>query len=72
MGALLRQAADHGALDIPMVDTASVQFFSLIKGDLLLRRLFGCDECPDTAASEIARMALTGVDTFLRAYRPRH
>jgi TetR/AcrR family transcriptional regulator, mexJK operon transcriptional repressor len=72
LGELLRQAVDHGALDIPVVDTASVQFFSLIKGDLLLRRLFGCDECPDTAASEIARMAMTGVDTFLRAYRPRH
>ncbi|MEO7073371.1 MAG: TetR/AcrR family transcriptional regulator [Rhodanobacter sp.] len=72
MGGLLRQAVDHGALDIALIDTASVQFFSLIKGDLLLRRLFGCDECPDTAASEIERMAMTGVETFLSAYRPRH
>ena len=54
-----------------MVKTASVQFFSLIKGDMLLRRLFGCDECPETAAAEIEAMARTGVNTFLRAYVPR-
>jgi AcrR family transcriptional regulator len=68
---LLQQAVDHGALDIPVVKTASVQFFSLIKGDMLLRRLFGCDECPDTAAAEIEEMARNGVNTFLRAYVPR-
>jgi len=68
---LLQQAVDHAALDIPNVRTASVQFFSLIKGDLLLRRLFGCDECVESAASEIEKMAMTGVDTFLRAYRPQ-
>lgn len=72
MGELLAQAVAHGVLDIPQVETAGVQFFSLIKGDLLLRRLFGCDECHDTAAAEIERMAMTGVETFLRAYRPRH
>lgn len=71
MERLLQQAVDDGALDIPVVKTASVQFFSLIKGDLLLRRLFGCDECLVTAAAEIEVMARTGVATFLRAYRPR-
>jgi len=71
MERLLQKAVDHGALEIPVVKTASVQFFSLIKGDLLLRRLFACDECPDTAATEIEAMARTGVATFLRAYRPR-
>lgn len=71
MERLLRQAVDDGALEIPVVKTASVQFFSLIKGDLLLRRLFACDECPVAAAVEIEEMARTGVDTFLRAYRPR-
>jgi AcrR family transcriptional regulator len=71
MEQLLQQAVDHGVLDIPVVKTASVQFFSLIKGDLLLRRLFACDECPDTAATEIEAMATTGVATFLQAYRPR-
>jgi hypothetical protein len=71
MERLLQQAVDHGALDVPVVKTASVQFFSLIKGDLLLRRLFACDECPVTAAAEIEAMARTGVATFLRAYLPR-
>lgn len=71
MEGLLQDAVEAGALDIPVIKTASVQFFSLIKGDLLLRRLFACDECPETAAVEIEAMARTGVTTFLRAYRPR-
>jgi AcrR family transcriptional regulator len=71
MERLLQQAVAHHALDIASVPTASVQFFSLIKGDLLLRRLFGCDECAEAAASEIEGMAMAGVATFLRAYRPR-
>ena len=71
MEQLLRDAVEHHALDIASIPTASVQFFSLIKGDLLLRRLFGCDECPEAAASEIEAMAMAGVVTFLRAYRPR-
>jgi hypothetical protein len=71
MEQLLQQAVAHHALDIASVPTASVQFFSLIKGDLLLRRLFGCDECAEAAASEIEGMAMAGVATFLRAYRPR-
>lgn len=71
MEGLLQQAVDAAVLEIPVIKTASVQFFSLIKGDLLLRRLFACDECPETAAAEIEAMATTGVNTFLRAYRPR-
>lgn len=71
MEQLLQKAVEHGALDIPVVKTASIQFFSLIKGDLLLRRLFACDECPVSAAAEIEEMARNGVATFLRAYRPR-
>jgi TetR/AcrR family transcriptional repressor of mexJK operon len=71
MERLLRQAVDAGVLDVPCTRTASVQFISLIKGDLLLRRLFACDECPVTAAEEIDKMARAGVVTFLRAYRAR-
>lgn len=70
MERLLQQAVDHHALEISDVGIATVQFFSLIKGDLLLRRLFGCDQCPQSAAEEIEKMAQAGVDTFLRAYRP--
>lgn len=71
MEQLLQDAVDDGALVIPCVKTAAIQFMSLIKGDLLLRRLCACDECPDTAAVEIGTMAKAGVDTFLRAYRKR-
>ncbi|MEO8746352.1 MAG: TetR/AcrR family transcriptional regulator [Rhodanobacter sp.] len=67
---LLQQAVDHTMLEIPNVQAASVQFFSLIKGDLLLRRLFGCDECAESATSEIEKMSMMGVDMFMRAYRP--
>lgn len=71
MERLLQDAADDGVLDIPSVKTAAIQFMSLIKGDLLLRRLCACDECPDTAAAEIEIIANAGVATFLRAYRVR-
>ena len=71
MERLLQQAVSHGVLDVPDIKTASVQFFSLIKGDLLLRRLFACDECPVAAAAEIEVVSRAGVATFLRAYRPR-
>ncbi len=71
LATLLREVVAHGGLEVREIETASVQFFSLIKGDLLLRRLFACDECPETAASEIETMAMAGVDTFLRAYLPR-
>jgi TetR/AcrR family transcriptional repressor of mexJK operon len=69
MEKLLQSAVDDGILEIACVKTASVQFISLIKGDLMLRRLCACDECPVTAAAEIESMALAGVATFLRAYR---
>jgi len=69
MEKLLQQAADAGVLTIPSIKTASVQFFSLIKGDMLLRRLCACDECPIAAAEDIRTMARAGVETFLRAYR---
>jgi TetR/AcrR family transcriptional repressor of mexJK operon len=69
MEKLLQSAVDDGILEITCVKTASVQFISLIKGDLMLRRLCACDECPVTAAAEIEAMALAGVATFLRAYR---
>jgi TetR/AcrR family transcriptional repressor of mexJK operon len=71
METLLQHAVDDGVLDISNVKTASIQFISLIKGDLLLRRLCACDECPDTAAAEIEAIASAGVVTFLRAYRKR-
>lgn len=68
---LLQQAVDYGKLDIQDVTQASVQFFALIKGDLVLRRMFGCDGCQDAFATEMEANARAGVATFLRAYLPR-
>ncbi|MEW5302507.1 MAG: hypothetical protein WDW36_005287 [Sanguina aurantia] len=70
MEQLLQDAVSAGALEIPCVKTASVQFFSLIKGDMLLRRLCACDECPVTAASEIEAMARAGVEHAMAQAKP--
>lgn len=71
MERLLRRAVDAGLLDIDDVPRAAVQFFALIKGDLMMRRMFGCDDCPHAYAAEIEATARAGVATFLRAYTPR-
>jgi AcrR family transcriptional regulator len=71
MERLLQQAVDARFLDIDDVPRACVQFFALIKGDLMMRRMFGCDDCPQAYALEIESTARAGVATFLRAYLPR-
>lgn len=71
MERLLQRAVDAGLLHIEDVPRAAVQFLSLIKGDLVLRRMFGCDDCQQAYAEEIEATARTGVATFLRAYLPR-
>lgn len=71
MERLLQQAVDAGQLDIDDVPRASTQFLSLIKGNLMMRQMFGCAECPDSHAAEIEATARAGVRMFLRAYLPR-
>ncbi|ODV17084.1 MAG: TetR family transcriptional regulator [Rhodanobacter sp. SCN 68-63] len=71
MERLLSRAVDAGMLDIDDVPRAAVQFLALIKGDLMMRRMFGCDDCPHAYAAEIEATARAGVATFLRAYVPR-
>jgi len=71
MERLLQRAVDARMLDIDDVPRAAVQFFALIKGDLMMRRMFGCDDCPHAYAAEIEATARAGVATFLRAYAPR-
>jgi TetR/AcrR family transcriptional regulator, mexJK operon transcriptional repressor len=65
---LLQQAVDAGKLDIDNVTQAATQFISLIKGDMMMRRMFGCAECVQTYAREIEENARAGVVMFLRAY----
>jgi TetR/AcrR family transcriptional repressor of mexJK operon len=69
MKRLLQQAVDDGKLDIPNVARAAGQFISLIKGEMLLRRMFGCEECAFSYAAELELTARDGVDMFLRAYK---
>ena len=71
MERLLQQAVDAGQLDIDDVPRASVQFLTLIKGNLMMRQMFGCTECPESYAEEIESTARAGVEMFLRAYQPR-
>ena len=72
MERLLQQAIDAGQLVIADLPRTCIQFFALIKGDLMLRRMFGCDECcSEVYAAEIEATARAGVETFMRAYRPR-
>jgi len=71
MERLLRQAVDAGQLEIDDVPRASVQFLTLIKGNLMMRQMFGCTECPESYGEEIEATARAGVEMFLRAYLPR-
>ncbi|KQZ68242.1 TetR family transcriptional regulator [Rhodanobacter sp. Root561] len=71
MERLLQQAVDAGQLDIADVPRACTQFLSLIKGNLMMRQMFGCTDCPESYAAEIEATARAGVDMFLRAYLPR-
>jgi TetR/AcrR family transcriptional repressor of mexJK operon len=71
MKRLLQQAVDAGQLDIPNVARAAGQFISLIKGEMLMRRMFGCEKCAQSYATELEQTARDGVDMFLRAYSPR-
>jgi AcrR family transcriptional regulator len=68
---LLQRAAAAGQLEIADAARAAEQFMALIKGNLLLRRMFGCVECNQAYAAEIESTARAGVETFLRAYLPR-
>ena len=71
MERLLQQAVDAGKLDIDDVSRASVQFLTLIKGNLMMRQMFGCTDCPEGYLQEIEATARAGVETFLRAFLPR-
>jgi AcrR family transcriptional regulator len=71
MERLLQQAVDAGKLDIDDVRRASMQFLTLIKGNLMMRQMFGCTNCPESYLQEIETTARAGVDTFLRAFLPR-
>ncbi|MBB3227779.1 AcrR family transcriptional regulator [Luteibacter sp. Sphag1AF] len=68
---LIEDAVQAGQLEIDDVPRATTQFLALLKGDLVLRRLFGCEDCVVQFADEVTNNALAAVDMFLRAYAPR-
>jgi AcrR family transcriptional regulator len=69
---LLQQAVDAGKLEIPNISRAATQFISLIKGDSMMRHMFGCVDCQQSYAREIEENARASVTMFLRAYSPSH
>ena len=69
---LLQEAVDAGKLDITNVSRAATQFISLIKGDSMMRHMFGCVDCQQAYAREIEENARASVTMFLRAYAPSH
>lgn len=71
---LLLQAEQEGKLDLGGLtpEVAATQFFALIKGDVMMRRLCGCDDMTDPSCRvAVEEHAMAGVKTFLRAFQPR-
>ena len=67
--ALLQAQVAKGELDIPDVATASVQFFTLIKGEVHARMT--CGLCSQPRPADVGRHIDATVDMFLRAYGRR-
>ena len=63
---LLGKFREAGALDIDDLDTAAMNFISIVRGDLHLRCLFTPDKRPDEA--ERQKRARNAVKIFMRAY----
>ncbi|WDS37732.1 TetR/AcrR family transcriptional regulator [Pseudoxanthomonas sp.] len=66
--AFLRTAMEDGLVEIPDVDTAAKQFFTLLKGELYARMM--CGVC-GPVENEVERHLDATVDMFLRAYAVR-
>ena len=67
--ALLQALVAKGELDVPDVAVASVQFFTLIKGEVHARMT--CGLCGQPGALDAGRHVDATVDMFLRAYGRR-
>lgn len=67
--AMLKARADRGELDIPDLERAAQQFFTLIKGKLHARMM--CGLCQRPVRSDLGAHIDAGVELFLRAYERR-
>lgn len=68
-GSFLQSRIDAGELDIPDVQRATEQFFSLIKGEMHSRMM--CGLCARPARGDVTSHIDATVDMFLRAYGKR-
>lgn len=68
---LLRRRIQAGDLEIPDVELATTQFFSLLKGDIYLRMVFDCCDGAPLQPEGACRHVTACVDMFLRAYPAR-
>ena len=65
----LREEVAAGALEVPDVHRAASQFFCLLKGELHMRLLCGCNAC--FTPEEVEAHVQGTIDLFLRAHAPR-
>ena len=68
-GKLLKAWCDKGALKISDIPMATQQFFSLIKGEMMMRAILRCGPAPDTVS--IRRNVRASVALFLCAYKAK-
>ncbi|HEY0266094.1 MAG TPA: TetR/AcrR family transcriptional regulator [Rhizomicrobium sp.] len=68
-GAFLQSRVDAGELDIPDMQRATEQFFSLIKGEMHSRMM--CGICARPPRGDVNAHLDASVDMFLRAYAKR-
>lgn len=71
LGDFLRDLDRRGKLAVEDPSRAATQFMALLKGDLHLKRMLGCEggDCSGFER-EVEQNAMAAVDMFLRAYRP--
>jgi TetR/AcrR family transcriptional repressor of mexJK operon len=67
--AFLREEMAAGTLEIPDPHRAASQFFCLLKGELHMRLLCGCNAC--FGPEEVEEHVRATIDLFLRAHAPR-
>jgi TetR/AcrR family transcriptional repressor of mexJK operon len=65
----LREEVANGALEVPDIHRAASQFFCLLKGELHMRLLCGCNAC--FTPEEVEAHVQGTIDLFLRAHAPR-
>ncbi len=68
-GAFLQSRVDAGELDIPDMQRATEQFFSLIKGEMHSRMM--CGICARPPRGDVNAHLDASVDMFMRAYAKR-